>query len=91
MDPLECAALRQIQAITPATQKRWNFESRDFFSTPSVKGTCTSGMVPVYRAYNDGFARGVDSNHRVTTSTAAIQSVVARGWRNEGVVMCAPG
>ena len=88
----ECAALKQLQLTTPATQKRWNFESLDFVTgIPSANGTCAAGKVPVYRAYNDGFPRGVDSNHRITTSAGAIQQVVARGWKNEGVVMCAPG
>ncbi|BBJ24377.1 hypothetical protein W01_23040 [Candidatus Nitrotoga sp. AM1P] len=87
---LECDGLKQLQAITPATQKRWNFESLDFISTPPTNGTCPTGTVPVYRAYNNGFARGVDSNHRLSSSAAAIQEVVMRDWINEGVVMCAP-
>ena len=88
----ECAALKQLQLTTPVTQKRWNFESLDFVTgIPSASGTCAAGKVPVYRAYNDGFTRGVDSNHRITTSTTAIQQVVDRGWKSEGVVMCAPG
>ena len=89
-DPGECAYLKQLQASTPATEKRWNFESLDFVSTPPSNGACPSGTVPVYRAYNDGFSSGIDSNHRITSSTAAIQEVVSRGWVNEGVVMCAP-
>jgi hypothetical protein len=86
----ECDGLKQLQAITPATQKRWNFESLDFISTPPTNGTCPTGTVPVYRAYNNGFARGVDSNHRFSSEAAAIQEVVTRGWINEGVAMCAP-
>ena len=86
----ECDGLKQLQASTPATQKRWNFESLDFVSTPASNGTCPSGTTPVYRAYNNGFSRGVDSNHRITSSQTAIQEVVSRGWSNEGVVMCAP-
>lgn len=89
VDPSECAALKQLQATTPATQKRWNFESLDFISTPATNGACTAGTVPVYRAYNNGYSRGVDSNHRITSNLAAIQEVVSRGWSNEGVVMCA--
>ncbi|MBV5332369.1 hypothetical protein JZU54_02095, partial [bacterium] len=79
-------------ASTPETQKRWNFESFDFNSTPPVSGVCPSGsgMTPVYRAYNNGYARGVDSNHRITSNLAGIQQVVAQGWSNEGIVMCAP-
>ncbi|WP_239289613.1 hypothetical protein [Candidatus Nitrotoga sp. 1052] len=86
----ECDGLKQLQAITPATQKRWNFESLDFISTPPTNGICPTGTAPVYRAYNNGFARNVDSNHRFSIDVAAIQEVVIRGWINEGVVMCAP-
>lgn len=84
----ECAALRQLQAVTPATEKRWNFESLDFFAALPTAGACPAGYVPVYRAYNNGFARGVDSNHRITANRAGIQAVVSRGWIDEGVVMC---
>lgn len=95
----ECNGLKAQQATTPASQPRWNFESLDFVTSPSPSpsssppsnGTCPNGTVPVYRAYNNGFARRVDSNHRITTNTAGIAAVVARGWINEGVVMCAPG
>jgi hypothetical protein len=90
VDPGECAALKALQASTPASQKRWNFESLDFVSSPPSNGSCPSGTTPVYRAYNNGYSRGVDSNHRITSSQSAIQGVVARGWANEGVVMCAP-
>jgi uncharacterized delta-60 repeat protein len=86
----ECDGLKQLQAITPATQKRWNFESQNFISTPPTDGTCPTGTAPVYRAYNNGFAHGVDSNHRLSSSAVAIQEVVTRGWIDEGVVMCAP-
>ena len=86
----ECAALKVLQAATPASQKRWNFESLDFSTMVPVGGSCPAGTAPVYRAYNNGFARGIDSNHRITTNLAAIQQVVGQGWRNEGVVMCAP-
>lgn len=95
-DPAECAGLKALQASTPDTQKRWNYEGLDFSTTPQTKvqnapnGTCGAGMQPLYRAYNNGFARGVDSNHRMSRSMAAIQEVVARGWINEGVVGCVP-
>ncbi|WP_239189923.1 hypothetical protein [Candidatus Nitrotoga sp. HW29] len=86
----ECDGLKQLQTTTPAAQKRWNFESLDFVSTPPTNGICPTGTAPVYRAYNNGFARVVDSNHRISSATAAIQEVVARGWIDEGIVMCAP-
>jgi hypothetical protein len=90
VDASECAGLKHLQASTPATQKRWNFESLDFISTPPTNGACPSGMMPVYRAYNNGFARGVDSNHRITTNLSVIRQAVALGWIAEGIVMCAP-
>ena len=86
----ECDGLKQVQASTPATQKRWNFESLDFVSSAPFSGVCPTGTLPVYRAYNNGYARGVDSNHRIASNPNALQEVVARGWINEGVVMCAP-
>lgn len=86
----ECAQLKQLQASTPVTQKRWNFESLDFLTTVPINGSCPTSTSPVYRAYNNGFSRGIDSNHRIASSQVAIQEVVARGWVNEGVVMCAP-
>jgi hypothetical protein len=89
-DADECAFLKQLQASTPATERRWNFESNDFSTTPAVNRACPAGLLPVYRAYNNGFARNIDSDHRITSNAAAIQAVVARGWIDEGVVMCAP-
>lgn len=90
IDPAECQSLKNIQATTPATQKRWNFESNDFSSSIAANGQCGSGLIPVYRAYNNGFARAVDSNHRITANLAAYQAQLAKGWLAEGVVMCAP-
>ena len=87
VDANECANLKAI--YTP-NAKSWKFESNDFATHSTLNGSCTSGLTPVYRAYNNGFAKGIDSNHRITSSTAAIQEVVTRGWSNEGVVMCAP-
>ncbi len=86
----ECDLLKSIQASTPATQPRLNFESLDFLTTPAVNGACAPGTLPIYRAYNNGFALGSDGNHRFSTDPDAIAHVVARGWINEGVVMCAP-
>jgi hypothetical protein len=90
VDATECASLKALQASTPDNAKRWNFESLDFNSTPSVSGVCASGLVPVYRAYNNGYAQGADSNHRISSNLSAIREVLARGWIDEGAVMCAP-
>ena len=82
----ECEALKHRYA---GNEKSWRFESYDFLTSPVVFGACAAGQVPVYRAYNNCFARGIDSNHRITTDPAAIAEVVARGWVYEGIVMCA--
>ena len=59
-------------------------------SAPTVRG-CPAGTVPVYRAYNNKAAAGGDANHRLAVDRGAIDEVVARGWIDEGVMMCGPG
>jgi len=90
IDPAECQQLKDIQASTPASEKRWNFESNDFASLKPTDGACPAGTLAVYRAYNNGFARGVDSNHRITAIEPAYLAQVAHGWLPEGIVLCAP-
>jgi uncharacterized delta-60 repeat protein len=85
-DFAECAGLKAI--FDPAA-KSWRFESNDFAITPAINGACSFNLVPVYRAYNNGFTRGVDSNHRITSNLAAYQQQLAAGWSGEGIVMCA--
>ena len=86
-DPGECDALKKQFS---ATNKSWSFESLDFRTTPSVNAACPAALVPIYRAYNNGFAKGEDSNHRITADGAAYQQLLSLGWNGEGVVMCAP-
>jgi plastocyanin len=86
-DAYECAALKA--AFDPGTLS-WKFEGNDFTTTIAGADGCAASTVPVYRAYNDGFARRVDSNHRITANRAAYEATIARGWIGEGVVMCAP-
>ena len=69
---------------------RWNFESNDFLTNVPGGSRCPAQTVPVYRAYNNGFSRHIDSNHRITNNSASIAEVVAKGWISEGIVMCAP-
>jgi len=87
-DPNECAGLK---ALFSPTAKSWKFESNDFLTTSAVNGTCPAALVPVYRAYNNGFAKGIDSNHRITSNHDAYLQTVAAGSIGEGIVMCAPG
>lgn len=89
VDEGECEYLKQLQASTPSTEKRWNYEGIAFNLTMPTNGICSSGTVPIYRAYNNGSSRGIDSNHRITANLTAIQQVQSRGWNSEGVVMCA--
>jgi DNA-binding beta-propeller fold protein YncE len=90
VDPIECDFLKNLQAKIPATEKRWNFEQLDFATNRPVNGQCPSGTAPIYLAYNNGYAIGIDSNFRITPSLSAIQEVVKRGWISAGVAMCAP-
>ena len=83
----ECDSLKSSY---DATKPSWKFESLDFATTRLVTSQCPDGTVPVYRAYNNGSARGIDSNHRLTTNRTALDQVVARGWIDEGIAMCAP-
>ena len=85
-DAAECAGLKGAQN---PNAKSWFFESNDFNTTPAVNGTCASGLVPIYRAYNNGFAKGIDSNHRITSKLTDYQKQINEGWAGEGVVMCA--
>ena len=57
---------------------------------PDLSKVCASGLIPVLRAYNNGFTRGIDSNHRFTTSQAEYQKMIAQNWSGEGVVFCSP-
>ena len=87
----ECQALRDLQATTPITQPRWNYEGTAFRITETnAAQACAAGLNPVLRAYNGGATRGLSSNHRYTTSQAELQRMVAQGWTAEGVAFCAP-
>ena len=86
----ECNFLKQLGATSPSSLPRWNFEGLAFSSSLPANGSCPARTVPVYRAYNNGFLLGKDSNHRLTTSADALQQVIAQGWKYEGIAMCAP-
>ena len=87
----ECSQLMDLQARTPATEPRWNFEGYAFAAGPPAAdelAPCPEATVPVFRAYNRGFERGEDSNHRYVTDRALLGPLVARGWVDEGVAFC---
>lgn len=87
----ECRFLLGLQITTPATKPRWNSEGYEFkVSLPDVSGHCGNGLLPVYRAYNDGFAHGVDSNHRYVLDRSLLVPLLANGWKDEGIAFCVP-
>jgi hypothetical protein len=99
--------LIQLEAKTPATQKRWNYEPVKF-GPASFARYVPSADVPsnklrgcdvydgprefvrILRFYNDGFARGKDSNHRfvLESDVETIATMTANGWKNEGIAFC---
>ena len=87
----ECRFLMELEERVPNDQPRWNFEGYAFsVIPPSADATapCPEAAVPVYRAYNNGFSRGVDSNHRYITDHSLVAEMVRKGWVDEGVAFC---
>ena len=94
--------MARIQALLRRTSRRPSASPGQPGDDPGLEsgqefGACRideilahGGMSAVYRAYNDGFAKGIDSNHRITANKAAYDEQVAKGWKGEGIVMCAP-
>ena len=86
----ECRSLLGLQLSTPVSEPRWNSEGYEFKVSLPDAGTCRGGLVPIYRAYNDGFAHGVDSNHRYVVDRALLAPLLANGWKDEGIAFCVP-
>lgn len=90
VDPQECRALQNITQRTPADEPRWDYEGHPFNAFPvSVAGTCAANQIPVWRAFNGGPARGIESNHRFSTDQSVIDGMVSQGWTAEGIAFCA--
>jgi hypothetical protein len=87
VDAAECAGLQSAYRVDAPS---WQFEGFGFQSTRSSGGLCAAPLCPVFRAYNQGYWRGIDSNHRLTADLGAYFETTAAGWAPEGVVMCAP-
>lgn len=86
----EAEFLRVLQQSTPVNEPQLRFEAIQMWAAQSLGQSCPAGLQPIYRAYNQGFERGVDSNHRYSNSRDTIAQMVALGWRDEGLVMCLP-
>jgi hypothetical protein len=95
ISPHDCNLLLDLQEQTPPTEPRWNFESYAFMAIPAQgKGEarhCPDEYIPVYRAYNNGFSQGKDSNHRFVTDRTLLEPLFAAGWVDEGIAFCVPG
>jgi virginiamycin B lyase len=66
----------------------WVYEPLNrYFTVQPTAGLCPGATLPVYRVYNNGFARN-DSNHRYTIRTTIYNQMISQGWSGEGVVMC---
>lgn len=55
-----------------------------------VGGSCSAGLVPVYRLFRGNVRFPDDPNHRFTTDKAIYDDFVSRGWDGEGVKLCVP-
>ena len=99
VDSNECNALKAAQVIpTPSTTQQWNSEGMGYSTTPvtvAANGarSCPIGTQPLYRAYNNAYTPSGaknpwDSNHRFTLQAADIATMLASGWRDEGIVFC---
>jgi CubicO group peptidase (beta-lactamase class C family) len=87
----ECNSLRALQASTPSDKPRWNYEGIAFHAALPANGQCPDAFpTRIYRLYNNGFSRAIDSNHRFTPSITEYQRLQTEGWSGEGVVMCMP-
>lgn len=82
-DPAECSIVDKSAV--------WSFEKVAFWaSQPNADGTCNplqylgQSRIPLYRAWRP-FG---DSSHRLSTDRAVINEMVAKGWVDEGAVMC---
>ena len=78
-------------ANNPANPRYANFSGivyetgTAFHIDATVNGTCPPTRVPVTRLWN----QRIDSNHRYTTDAGVRAQMLAQGYVDEGVVMCA--
>jgi hypothetical protein len=82
--------LKSLGGRTPPGQLAWRFEGRAFRVREASGGGCPTNLASVFRLYNNGFARGVDSNHRYVTDAALYAQMQERGWSGEGIAFCVP-
>ena len=86
----ECRGLLALQRATPDGQPRWNSEGYAFRVGLPADGHCTGTLLPVYRAYNNGYVRHIDGNHRYVGDRSLLAPLLAAGWVEEGIAFCIP-
>jgi hypothetical protein len=82
-DRYECAVLRD------RLEWNWTFERSGFWAWEWNPEGCPWSGVPLYRTYNNGLD-GAPA-HRYSTKRSVIDEMIARGWVDEGPVMCIAG
>ena len=82
-DRYECAVLRD------RLEWNWTFERSGFWAWEWTPEGCPWSGVPLYRTYNNGLD-GAPA-HRYSTKRSVIDEMIARGWVDEGPVMCIAG
>ncbi|CAG1011423.1 hypothetical protein BURK2_04263 [Burkholderiales bacterium] len=93
----ECDGLKALAESLPPEVPKWHYEGIAFFGVALFDGKCAlsdsqpSHSYPMYRLYNRGFERGIDSNHRYTTSRLTVEEMKAQGWVEEGIAWCVWG
>ena len=104
----ECAQLRALDTATPLGTPAWRYEGIALkaevpgvdTSRPGTRPYCVdqNSRFPIYRVYNDGFARGIDSNHRHIAGRGTlpggraaediVREMLGQGWIYEGNALC---
>ncbi|HEX4780174.1 MAG TPA: hypothetical protein VH301_05435, partial [Usitatibacter sp.] len=94
--PSDCQGLKDLEQQQRAQAAAagqpflgWGYEQIAFYALVPVNGQCPGDTVPVYRAYNNGFATN-DSNHRFMADPQMRSAELGLGWSDEGAVFCSP-
>ena len=88
----ECAGLKAMEASGRAAGgafRGWGYEGIAFYIQAPTAGACPAGTAALTRAYNDGFATGAGSNHRLVDDASLAQLMADQAWVIEGTTMCA--
>jgi hypothetical protein len=82
--------MKRLDERTPPGQLAWRFEGRTVSGARGLRRRLPREPFARLPLYNNGFARGVDSNHRYVTDAALYTQMQERGWFGEGIAFCVP-